>query len=259
MLNIRKEYDIMITYGDLHIPLNDVEKCNILLQIIEDIQPDIIVDGGDLINATCISTYDKSLDQMAGLEQELIDAQEWLRKVNKAAPKATKVLLKDNHLFKRLYNKMKKEQWLSDLSAIMPENLLKLNQLGWTAENSWKWKNALMLTHGDDGFGSSVSPVNTVRKISASSGLSIVRFHSHNYGSEIHNRNGKLAYAIQLGTLHDKDKVDYIKHPELSNWSPVIGVFYLSKKDNDFHFIPLVFVDNKVVFNNKIYTSKRGK
>ncbi len=86
-----------------------------------------------------------------------------------------------------------------------------------------------------------------------SSGMSIVRFHSHSHANQIQKVGDKFVYAIQLGTLHDLDKIDYIKHPELVNWVHSIGIFYLNKNGNDFHFVPVVFINGRAIVNGKVY------
>jgi hypothetical protein len=249
-----KDYKTMICFGDLHIPFHDKKLAQLILQIIDDIKPDIVVSGGDEINATCLSDFDKSIDQMGGLQAELDMAHEYLGKISEIVPKAEKVVLSSNHFAARLVKHIKKMHWLEDLVCIRPANLLRLNDIGWEYANGWSWKNRLMLVHGDDKAGSQVNPIGTVKQMAHASGMSIVRFHSHNHANQISNMGGNFVYAIQMGTIHDFGQIDYIKHPELIGWVHSMGLFYLNNNGHDFHFIPIVFINGKTIVNGKVYS-----
>jgi len=128
-----KGYKKLIAFGDEHLPTAHAARLRILLDVIEAEKPDIIISGGDMINCDCLSDYNKTHDKLVGLQKELKQAHAWIESINKVAPKAEKILLKDNHFFRRLSDKMTREHWLSDLEGMKPENLLKLDKYGWEA------------------------------------------------------------------------------------------------------------------------------
>jgi len=255
-MNLRKAYDIVIAYGDTHIPYQNKGKEKIILDIIKDVKPDGIIHGGDIINAECLMEYPKSWDQLAGLQEQIDEGVAHMERVNKAAPKAWKVLLKDNHFFNRLEMKKKGQYWLNGLSAISPEHLLDLKRLGWRAEKKYKWKDRVLFVHGDfqSMCGKSVCPANKVRSMVRDSGMSVVRFHSHTTGIEIHSIDGKDHLAMQLASFHDVADADYIPVEETNNWSTSAAVFYFSKQSKQFVACPLLFFNGTVIFNDKLYT-----
>ena len=255
--DIRDKFDLNILYGDVHIPFHDQRKCRILLNVIEDLQPDRIVDGGDLVNATQISNFDKTVDQLSGLQSELNQAKNWLSSISTICPNAEKILLRDNHFYRRIADKIKKQNYgLGDLECLEPDNLLKLDELGWKSQEDWKFRNVLVALHGDaGGGGSNLCPTNAVRKLIKENGVSVIRFHTHASGLEFHNQtqNGTLV-ACQCGTLHDLCKVDYIKHGELlHNWTQSFILLYTSKKTKEFFIVPIYFINNTCLVNGRLY------
>lgn len=248
-----KGYKKLIAFGDEHLPTAHAARLRILLDVIEYEKPDIIISGGDMINCDCLSDYNKTHDKLVGLQKELKQAHAWIESINKVAPKAEKILLKDNHFFRRLADKMTREHWLSDLEEMRPENLLKLGKYGWTAQSEYNFKDVLLFMHGDGSGGSSANPVNQARKDANKYGITVVRFHSHCTGFELHkNYNGEVG-AIQLGTFEDAQKAGYIKHGGLNNWTTSFGLFYLSETAKEFFFVPSYFINDKCVLNGRIY------
>lgn len=249
------DFEIAIVYGDLHIPYHDQNLTRILLNVIEDLQPAQIVDIGDIVNADQISAHPKEYSQLQGLQSELNQVHVWLEAVQTIAPKAKKLLLTDNHFFKRISTKIAKENYgLADLESLKPEALLKLKEFGWTSAPEWNWKNVLLAQHGDDCSGSSASPTNTVRRLVLQNSISVIRGHSHGHGQEVYRNYGdKYLMGLQLGSFHDFDKVGYIKHNALTNWVHSFAIIYLSKKTDEFHVQPVYFVNNRCIINGKVY------
>lgn len=250
-----KDYDLAIMWSDIHIPYHDQKLTSVLLDVIEDLQPSLCIDGGDLINATQLSGFQKTHDQLTGLQQELYAAHAWLESVNLVSPKSKKIILTDNHFWRRVNDKILKENYgLSDLACLTPESLLRLDDFGWKSMKEWNWKDVLLACHGDDIAGSSVAPINTVRKLVANNSISIIRCHSHSTGMEMYSHYGnRIVAGVQLGTLHDRSRIDYVKHNSLHNWTASFLLIYLNKKTDEFFLNPVYFVNNKVMINGKIY------
>lgn len=260
----RKGYNLLLAYGDLHIPALIPAFESLILQIVGDLQPDIILDGGDSINADSLSSYSKTWEVSHGrrLKEELVLDYLLRSKIGALAPRARRILLKDNHFTRRLedFKNRKGNEALQGMPSLEPEELLKLEELGWEYVSQFEWKDKLLFIHGDGGVGdmsargSSRNPVNKVRVLSRDSHRSVVRFHTHVTGIEAYTVNGnETQFAIQLGTFADKYKVIYIKHPELVNWSHSLGLFYLSKTTDHFMVVPVIFSKEMAVINGKVY------
>jgi len=250
-----KKFRTLLAYGDVHIPFNDFKACKILLDIIKDAKPDIIIDMGDSINASQISDYDKSVEELSGLQEELDSDFAFRNLIKKASPKSEKILLESNHLDKRLQKQKSKNHWLSDLDCMSVSSLLRLNELGWNLKREYQYSDKLIFVHGDDvAGGSTFCPINGARKLVKENSCSVVKAHSHTTGFEIHRHLNANHYAIQIGTLHDLHNASYIKHNKLSNWSQSFGVFYLADDDSHFHYVPVVVNEGTAIFNGKVYS-----
>lgn len=252
---IKKSHDILIAYGDRHVPHQNIHYENILLEIISDISPDIIIEGGDMISADCLSTYPKKSYQMRGLQDELDEDYRWRERVNAVSKSSEKIILKDNHFFRRLEDRKRETLWLEDLRALNAETILKCNELGWELVSDYDWKSKILFIHGDEGgSGSQKCPVNKVRELRKELGCTVVRFHSHVSGYEAwSDRNGDVSYAIQLGCFEEVNKATYIRHKKMVPWTASAGVFYLSKTDEKFLFEPITFSSGKAVYNGTLY------
>jgi hypothetical protein len=254
-----KGYLRLLAYGDRHYP-NTIECADrILLNVIRDLQPHYIIDGGDFICASSLSDYPKPNKDKGGLQKELDADSLWRININNASPDSVKILLSDNHFGRRLVMRKYEAPWAQDLNNLTEEHLVNTSQLGWKLLPHWKWKNVLLFVHsGGSNRGASSStrtPINRVRSLVNDLKLSVVRFHSHTTGFELYrNHDGNTIHAIQLGCFEDPLKADYIEPGQFVNWTHSFGVFYLSTTTNEFFFVPCTILNNKLIFSNKVYS-----
>lgn len=254
----KDKFDVLFCYGDRHVPFQDVTLERIILEMIDDLKPDIVLDGGDMISADCLSTFPKAYMQLAGLQAELDEDFSWRSRINDIAPKATKIVLRDNHFFRRLEDRIKDQIWMEDLRSIQGEELLRLKELGWKLVHEWKWRNKIVFMHGDDKStgmtaASARNPVNKVRNLNRDYALSVVRFHTHVTGFEMYRRQNNTTFALQLGTFQDVAKTEYLKHRDFVNWTNSAAVIYLSTKTDEFHVVPILFNGKSAFLNGKYY------
>jgi predicted phosphodiesterase len=253
------DYSLAVCFGDRHALSNDTRIDSILFQIIEDHTDQIkyIIDLGDGVDADCLSSYDKSLNQIAGLQKELDNDYNFRQQINERSPESIKILLESNHFSSRLSKAKSRELWLSDLTAMSESNLLKLEELGWELRTEFIWgKKKLMFIHGDtNSIGSQKNIINKARDLTKENNISTILGHSHCTGAEVSRKLGQYYYSIQLGTLYDLRKApSYIKSGQyLSNWTNSFGVFYLRRDGRQFFYVPVVIEDGVTIFNNKLY------
>lgn len=253
-----KMYDVLFAYGDRHAPHNDARLDAIVLDIIRDVKPDIIIDGGDFISADCLSDFKKAYHELAGLQRELDIDFSWRKQINALAPKAKKIVLQDNHFFRRLDRRKRDNTWTHELKAIQAENLLRLDETGWLLVKQWKWRDALIFIHGDDKTTdkyptSSKNPVNKVRNLVKEYGISVVRFHSHVTGIEMYNQRNRVLYGIQLGTMEDVHDAGYLSHPDFVNWTTSMALLYLPKEGTDIIVVPIMVNNYRAIVNGRVY------
>ena len=260
MNKLRKKYDVLFTFGDRHLPHQDLNVERILLEMMTDLEPDIVLEGGDMISADSLSTYEKSWEEMVGLQNELDQDFLWRTQVNAIVPIHTKkILLQDNHFVDRLNRRKKKDPWLQDLDSMNPNSMLRMDELDWDLVVEWNWKNKLLAVHGDDKITSTynaqtANPINKARNMVRQHHISVIRYHTHVSGMESYRMGGEYKYALQLGTSQDLIKTNYLKHKDLVNWTRSAAVIYLSKKTTEFFIVPIFFNEESAVLNGKLYT-----
>ena len=259
--DVRADYHVVFAFGDRHLPHHDPTIDALMLSIIDDIQPDIIIDGGDMISADCLSRFPKTHEQKIGLQDELDKDQEWRGKIDKVSPHSQKVILLDNHFCRRLDDFCKKDDnyWVADMRAMTVESMLNTEQYHWDVVNEWVWNDHIMFIHGDGQgvSGTSKCPSNKVRQNTRQAMMSVVQFHSHATGFEFIRSGKRYHIAVQLGTTMNLDKVDYVKHNSLGNTTNSVGLFYLPKPHLEVQtptFVPGLIMGGRTILNGRIYT-----
>lgn len=250
---VSKNYEVLLAYGDLHFNKEDPGLVSILRNIITDLQPDIILDGGDLVDGASISEYRKKPVDLASLQQEINRAIAWQRTLKVLVPNARCIMLDDNHFWERLKRKKMDEPWAEGLECLSGETLLAVEQTGWEATDVFVWKNRVMFLHGDDRKGSVECPSNLVRKMVGKTGMTLVRFHTHVTGFEVHNLYQRECLGIQLGSFESPRSAGYLRYTNIHNWSTSAGIFYLSRTDDSFLFVPIIVIDRHAAVNGMIY------
>ncbi len=97
---IQREHGSMVKavlFGDTHIPSHDPSVLAIVTSVIRDIQPDLIVHMGDLLDCYAISTYDKDPTRKLDLQDEIDEGRRLLASLRMIAPQARIALLEGNH------------------------------------------------------------------------------------------------------------------------------------------------------------------
>jgi len=82
-------------FSDIHFPYHDPSFPAWVIQNIVDYKPDVIIAGGDLIDATCASKFKD--EYLHSLEQEYEKLDEFLKEIRISSPKSKKVYLHGNH------------------------------------------------------------------------------------------------------------------------------------------------------------------
>lgn len=127
-----------ILAGDKHFPFADEKVLSILISITEELQPDLLVDMGDILDCYHLSRFDKNPDRLHSLQDEVDQARAHLFAWGQCAPNARKVLLGANHdarIEKMLWNldgPAKALLKLTEFRKLMTmDGLLGLSAMGW--------------------------------------------------------------------------------------------------------------------------------
>ena len=86
-----------VVYGDSHFPFQDDTALSVILSLIKDVNPDVVLHVGDLVDAWQISRFDKDPARRDTLQENIDAARIHLHQVAQVAPKAKRYLLEGNH------------------------------------------------------------------------------------------------------------------------------------------------------------------
>jgi hypothetical protein len=127
-----------ILAGDKHFPFADEKALSILLSVTDELQPDLLIDMGDLIDCYHLSRFDKNPDRLHSLQDEIDQARAHLFAWGQCSPHARKVLLGGNHdarIDKMLWNldgPAKALLKLTQFRKLMTmDGLLGLSEMNW--------------------------------------------------------------------------------------------------------------------------------
>jgi predicted phosphodiesterase len=217
---------LMIAFSDIHAPFQDGRAIDLLCQIIEFIKPDTLINMGDWVDFYALSTFDKEPSRITKLQEELDGAFSIAQMINGVRIDGSKVMVLEGNHERRLRRYLAKHPELSSLNALVFENLLRLNELGWSVSKEVDRVNflngRLRLKHGE-----------FARKHSAYSAkaeLENVRFqintisgHSHRLGSTYARGPRHLVGGWEAGCLCSLEPV-YKRDPDWHQGCVVVEI-----------------------------------
>lgn len=168
-----------------------------------DYDPDIVMLNGDIHDAYPLSTFDKSPSRRFNLRDEKKFTINELETINKAAPRARKILINGNHedrLWRALVQLSQKDirafeifdaQGFQDFNTA---SFLHLNDLGWEWQPYKGWVDYLgfVVTHGDMVGAESAD---TAKKMFVKWHSSGASGHTHRLGSYYHTGSGGKSHV----------------------------------------------------------------
>lgn len=186
-----------LLYGDTHFPYQDDVALAIVGQVAEQLQPDVIVHMGDLMDCYRLSRFDKDPARMETVQDEIDMARAHLVQMRRRVPDAEMILLEGNHLDRLrrvLWNLPGEAAFLHTLTAFKQTMtwpaLLGLADLGITfvpygQESRHEFLPKFILKHGD-----------VARKWSAQSAKAEL---------DRYNRSGASGHTHRLGMYMHRD------------------------------------------------------
>lgn len=143
---------------DVHHPYADPAVLSITYQLIRDLQPDLIVDHGDLLDCYAISRYEKDPHNRVSLQDEITMAAHDLATISRLAPRAERWLFGGNHedrLRRLLWSMAERQEAHQVLSLSRVRETLQWPILLGLEEIGWEWHDSkrtlfdkLILKHG---------------------------------------------------------------------------------------------------------------
>lgn len=263
--------EVTVVFPDTHIQAkgrdrHDPAAISVALQLTRDIDPDRIIQVGDLMNLECISSHNKNI-QMGGIvnaDGELISGDlsadydmtnTFLDYFDEAAPHATdKVILEGNHdYWMWFYRNYHVPQPLRSAKVLQLPKMLKLQERGfkWVpygTKASFYRVGKLDIIHGDY-----TNQYHAAKTINAR-GRNVMYGHTHEV--QVHsqtNMNG-LCRAWSIGCLRTLEAP--FMRGRANSWSHAIAVIYTFPNGNFSVFI-VDIIDGVAYWDGKKYQAKR--
>lgn len=209
---------------DQHFPYHDPRAISDSLYAIEILRPDILVLGGDLIDAPGISRFERDPRTITTLQSDIDQANNYIDDCLSHVPSGCHTVFTTGNHEDRLPRYMHREApAAASLRALAIPNLLKLKERGITCIPLGRCFRigALSFTHGD-----------LIRKWSGSSahasidheGCNIVMGHSHRLGSFTRKTGNRLLRGFESGCLCSTRPHYMQRTPD---WHRGFSVFFL--------------------------------
>lgn len=242
-----------VHYGDIHFPHHDVRALNIRNQILDFLNPEVVVDHGDTGDCESISKFPKDPFARISLHEEFEMMARDFGEVHSITPKASHIWLEGNHeeRLKRLLWRAADTRDLAEIltlplvtEALEWKKLLGLEGLDWELIPYPKHKllfDKLILVHGSTVRMHSGYSAKAEHDRYGKSGLS---GHTHRMGAFYHTDYNGIHSWHELGML-GKIRSDYVAH---ANWQQGMGVVTWNKDRTRWGFEPISIHDGLAIF-----------
>ena len=241
-----------VILSDIHIPEHDQTALALALAYMQDVNPDVIVLNGDILDCINTSRFPKDPHRIETFADELDETRSFLERLNADHPKAKKYYVEGNHekrIEKYLFEKAPE---LSSLPELSIDRLLHLKELGYTfVGGTDKVKlGRLEVFHGE-----------IVRKDSGASarghmnkrGGSVLIGHVHKLGCTYRTDRWGTHVAIENGHLSRPDPY-YVVDPD---WQQGFTEIHYTKK-GDFCVRQHHILDGRLIVDGKLYEVKNA-
>lgn len=200
--------------SDFHVPFHNKPLLANWLRFVSDVQPDVVVVNGDLLDCISISRFPKPPGSPS-LQKEIDAGQEVLSAIADAAPKAERHLIEGNHE-ERLQRFLLDNPGMYDLRCLSMPTLLDCEGYGfqWTDYGDSIDYGRLSITHGHKV--SKHSAYSAKRHLFDDGYDNVVHGHTHRLGSYYITGAKRTRRGFECGGLFDRSQADYVRGPE--NW-----------------------------------------
>jgi len=247
-----------VHYSDCHFPYQDDRALEILYQILHELQPEVVVDHGDLLDCEQIGRFAKDPYQRTSLKDEIKMAARHIAKVHEITPDARHIWLEGNH-----EERLKRTIWdLADkrtagevltLPGVRESlewgKLLGLDSVGWEVvpyPSTLVLHDQLVLAHGSRVRNYSGGSAKAEHDLYGRSGMS---GHTHRMGAYHHTDYHGQHLWVELG-LMGRIREDYVAH---ANWQQGFAVVTWTPGYASFSVEQVSIRDGEAMFRGRIY------
>lgn len=246
---------------DLHSPYHDRRAWRLVLQVVRHLQPDEVIQLGDLTDQACTGRWAKDPRKVATFRQEVVGTNQLLDELDAAAPDARKTLTLGNHDARLELFLVDQAPYLLDLPGFSLGELLRLEERGYEVCPYKKGvhRGGLFLTH-DVGRCGKRAHEQAVEDL----GHSYAGGHTHNLAITYRGTIfGECRVGASLGWLGDVRHIGY-KHSEKAKRDYQLGFgvlrwFDRGARKGAFSLVPVPIVDYNCCVDGEWFSEREKK
>ena len=246
-LVMAKEPKTIAAIGDTHNPYHDAETLALTENILETINPDVIVYMGDMSDFYQISTFSKNPNRLDNLQEDINSTKAMFRRHMAKFPKAEKYLIEGNHEYRLQSFLWNHAVALESLDCLKVGGLYGLEEYGIKHipyEQGLMVNDVFLMIHSDI---ASIHSSYTAKRLYEKHGGCGICGHTHRGGSYYkRDRFGIWGWWENFCLCHLNP--DWIKNP---NWQQGFSLIHFIGKRFWVEQIPII--DHELMYGGKVY------
>ena len=251
------KYDIpngtVFAYGDVHIPFQDEDALSIAMEVSVDINPDLIIIQGDLMDNYKVSSFLDEEPDKHDYADELKQTRAHLFDLSEIHPEAEKIYLLSNHEARLYRYLLKNAPALHNVSEVKLQNLLRVDELGIKCvapinKESYVDLGKLLVGHWNRAYKHSAY---TAKNLLDDIGTSLLQAHTHRMGAYHKTLVGREVVAYENGCLCSLTP-EYKSNP---NWQHGFSVITFIDGYFCVQPVPIIRTDTIIfaIYGDKMY------
>lgn len=240
---------------DTHAPYHDVDAWQLMLEVARELQPEIIVHIGDLLDCYSVSRHSKDPARAMTLDSEVKVGRECRAELDELGAK-TKIFCAGNHEFRLARYMQDRAPELHGLLDI--PKLLQLDENGWeyVEYRRDRKEGVVHFTHDTGSAGR-----HAIYRALDTYGASNITGHTHRLAYIVEGSvAGKPALSASFGWLGDLSKIDYLHQAKAArDWCLAFGTGYFDSQTGHLFATPHPIVDYRTVFEGRLFKAPRRR
>lgn len=241
----KEETERVVFVPDTHFPYQHDEHLASALRFIRRVKPHRVVHLGDLLDFHSLSRFNQEQERLDELQNEVDEANVFLRALRNAAPDAKIDLIQGNHDIRLARYVAENARALTSLRALEFKRLLHVQENGIRLHepHGLLLRKNFLATHG-------VKVTKTAAKLNAQSmGVNGISAHTHRLSRYRQNGYQPLEW-VEAGTLSRLDPPYVIGVPD---WQAGMAIGHFSTKTDSFVVDLIQVMDGKFLYGGKSY------
>jgi transcriptional regulator with XRE-family HTH domain len=243
---VRKGDELVVFLSDPHYPYQDKAMLAASLRLLRALQPHRVVLNGDWDDMFALSRFNRGLERLDQLQEELDEGNAGRDDVRAAAPNALLEETRGNHMRLSTYIQQHARP-LTSLRALHPENIFhwKKNEIRPHDDNGFLLREEFLVKHGNVARASG-----TAKAEYEMAGISGTSGHIHRF--DTYEKNGYRKRGWWSSGCLCRTDPDYVPGG-MPNWKQGLMVGTFSSKTNAFEMERAIRYGNGLLFGGKVY------